>query len=225
MDLKIPRKNTLEMVLYVWKIIGLPSISQEDFIYTVSFNLFLFDSIAAKNFISLAVEEGLILKSPNNILSLSNNLKYKLQKWQDEKKTSIREKLKAIQMVRRIENTPKDESTDFTTLFRIFVDDATLTRTASILQSDIKYLEKDLDQGIISAKVKGSKEISYSIEINLVNKFIHHDCHDYETRKSKNKKLCKHLAKIFLMLKDENESKTILLLSEIATQINEWSFD
>jgi hypothetical protein len=225
MDLKIPRKNISEMVLYVWKIIGLPSISQEDLIYTLSFNLFLYDSIAAKEFISLAIEEGLLLKSPQNILSPSKILKNKLQKWQDERKADIREKLKAIQIIRRIESTSKDESTNFTTLFRIFVDDATLTRTASILQSDITYLKKEFDQGIIQAKVKGSKEISYSIEINLKNKYIHHNCHDFETRKSKNKKLCKHLAKLFLMLKDENENKTTLLLNEIANQINDWSFD
>ena len=225
MDLKIPRKNISDMVLYVWKIIGLPSISQEDLVYALSFNLFLYDSIAAKEFISLAVEEGLLLKSPQNYLSPSNILKSKLQKWENERQSGIKEKLKAMQIVRRIENNPKDESINFNTLFRTFVDDATLTRTASILQSDIKFLIKDLDQGIIHAEVKGSKEISYSIEINLKNKNILHNCHDFEARKSKNKKLCKHLAKIFLILKDENENKTTILLSEIADQINEWSFD
>lgn len=225
MDLKIPRKNVSDMVLYVWKIIGLPSISQEDLIYSLSFNLFLYDAIAAKEFISLAIRDGLLLKSPQNYLSPSKILKDDLQKWQDVRKEDMKEKLKAMQIVRRFENAPKDDSINFTTLFRTFVDDATLTRTASLLQSDIKFLKKDLDQGIIRAKVKGSKEISYSIEINLKNKYIHHNCHDFETRKSKSKKLCKHLAKMFLMLKDENENKTTMLLREIAEQINEWSFD
>jgi hypothetical protein len=225
MDLKIPRKNLSEMVLYVWKIIGLPSISQEDLIYMLSFDLFLYDFTSAKEFIKLAIEQGLLLKTTKNNLTLSNNLKTKLQKWQLKRKKEISEKLKAIQMVKRIENTSKNESNDFTILFRIFVDDATLTRTASILQSDIEYLKKDLDHGIIKAKVKGSKENPYLIDISLQNKYIKHDCHDFETRKSKNKKFCKHLAKIFLMLKDEDENNTKMLLNEIANQINEWSFD
>ena len=225
MDLKIPRKNLPEMLLYVWKIIGLPSLTQEDLIYILSFELFLYDVISAKEFINLAIEKGLILKNTQNNLSLSNNLKRKLQIWQLERKRQINEKLKAIQIVKRIESTSTDESNDFTILFRIFVDDVTLTRTASILQSDIEYIKKDLDQGIIIAKVKGSKEIPYSIEINSESKSIQHDCHDFETRKSKNKKFCKHLAKIFLMLKDEDDKKVTMLLNEIANQINDWSFD
>ena len=225
MDLKIPRKNLSEMVLYVWKIVGLPSVSQEDLIYMLSFNLFLYDISAAKEFISLAIEKGLFLKTSQNDISLSDNLKAKLQEWQIGRKVEIRERLKAIQIVKRIEQTSKEESNNFTTLFRIFVDDATLTRTASILQSDIKYLKKDLDQGKIKATVKGSKEISYSIDIDLENKYIHHDCHDFESRKSKDKKFCKHLAKVFLMLKDEDENKALILLNEIANQINEWNFD
>jgi hypothetical protein len=225
MDLKIPRKNLSEMVLYVWKIIGLPSLSQEDLIYMLSFDLFLYDVISAKEFINLAIEKGLILKNDQNNLSLSNNLKRKLHKWQLEREGEISEKLNAIQIVKRIENTSTDESNDFTILFKIFVDDATLTRTASILQSDIEYMKKDLDQGIIKAKVKGSKEIPYSIEVNSESKYIQHDCHDFETRKSKNKKFCKHLAKVFLILKDEDYKKATMLLNEIANQIDEWSFD
>jgi hypothetical protein len=225
MDLKIPRKNLSEMVLYVWKIIGLPSISQEDLIYILSFDLFLYDFTSAKEFVKLAIEKGLLLKTTQNILSLSNNLKTKLEEWQLKREEEISEKLKAIQIVKRIENASKNESNDFTILFRIFVDDATLTRTASILQSDIEYLRKDLDNGIIKARVKGSKENPYLININLQNKYIKHDCHDFETRKSKNKKFCKHLAKIFLMLKDEDETNIKMLLNEIANQINEWSFD
>lgn len=225
MDLKIPRKNLSEMVLYIWKIIGLPSISQEDLIYLLSFDLFLYDVTAAKEFIGLAIEKGLLIKTSQNNLSPSDTLKTKLQKWQLEKKLEINEKLKTIQIVKRIEDASKSGPTGFITLFKIFVDDATLARTASILQSDIEYLKKDLNRGIIKARVKGSEEIPYSIEINLENKYIHHDCHDYETRKSKNKKFCKHLAKIFLMLKNEDERIVIMLLNEISNQINEWSFD
>ena len=122
MDLKIPRKNLSEMVLYVWKIVGLPSVSQEDLIYMLSFNLFLYDISAAKEFISLAIEKGLFLKTSQNDISLSDNLKAKLQEWQIGRKVEIRERLKAIQIVKRIEQTSKEESNNFTTLFRIFVD-------------------------------------------------------------------------------------------------------
>ncbi|TFG22830.1 MAG: hypothetical protein EU533_03810 [Promethearchaeota archaeon] len=225
MALSIPRKNLSDMVLYVWKIIGLPSVSFQDLVYLLSYKLFLYDTIAATKFVNSAIEEGLLLKDSNEHLSLSGVLKEKLENWQIQRKEEISEKLKSIKIVKRMENTSKDKLNDFTLLFKPFVDEATLTRTASILQSDITYEMNDLDRGVIKVKVKGSKEIPYTIQINLDNKYIHHDCHDYETRKSKSKKFCKHLAKLFLILKDEDEEKATKLLNKIADQINEWNFD
>lgn len=225
MDLSIPRKSLSEMVLYVWKIIGLPSVSFQDLVYLLSYKLFLYDTIAAAKFINLAIDESLLLKNSNDLLSLSDVLNEKLEKWEVQRKEEISEKLKSIQVVKRIENPSKDESNDFTVLFKTFVDDATLTRTASILQSDITYVTNDLDKGILNVKIKGSKEIPYTIKVDLDKKYIHHDCHDYETRKSKNKKFCKHLAKLFLILKDEAEEKATNLLKKIADHINEWNFD
>ena len=225
MDLSIPRKNLSEMVLYVWKIIGLPSVSFQDLVYLLSYKLFLYDTISATEFIDSATEKGYLLKNQNNYLSPSDDLIEKLRKWEIQRKKEISEKLKSIQIVKRIEKTPKDESNDFTILFRTFVDDATLTRTASILLSDITFVTNNLDKGVIKVQVKGSKEIPYAIEVDLDKKYIHHDCHDYETRKSKSKKFCKHLAKLFLILKDEDEEKATQLLNRIADQINEWNFD
>lgn len=225
MDLTIPRKDLPEMVLYTWKIIRLPSIFQEDLLYKLSFELFLYDTNAAKNFINLAVEQGLILKTSHDELSLSEDLKEKLNHWQLLRKKEISEKLKSIQILKKIESIPKEESTDFTILFKSFVDAATLSRIAPILHSDIHFVTKNLDKGIIKVKVKGSKDVPYSIEVNTEDKYIHHDCHDYETRKSQSKKFCKHLAKVFLMLKDEDEKKATILLNKIANQINEWNFD
>ena len=145
----------------------------------------------------------------------------KLEEWQIERKKVISEKETSSQHLREF-NGEVENMTQFNSLFKIFVDSATIDRTASILQSDLTFLE--ISNSVLKATVIGSKQDPYIIEINSPKRILKHDCHDFITRKSKEKKFCKHIAKMFLLLKDNNERIAKKILNEIAMHVNDWDF-
>ena len=104
------------------------------------------------------------------------------------------------------------------------LDKGTINR--AVAESDNTYEFKSIDskQEIIRAKVQGSQEIPYDIEININNKMIKHNCQDFLTKRAKNKKFCKHLAKLFLLLKSKNADLASYFLECITKDINEWNF-
>ena len=92
-----------------------------------------------------------------------------------------------------------------------------------------KYFSKEIVDIIIKCKnieksCIGTKEESYNISINTNDKIIKHNCHDFETRRSQEKKFCKHLVKLFFLLKDENQEQTEQFLSRIGENIDDWDF-
>ena len=225
LDFKIPRKNLQEMVLYVWKIIDLPLINQEDLLYKLSFDLFLFSPEQANKFISDAIKKGYLLQVENDNLKLSEELQSKLKTWQLERRKFIQEKFKAIRESKKLmEGVYKDSKSDFNTVYKVFVDSATLKKTATISNSDINLVKFDTDEGIIKAKIKGREKGFYDILLDISNKQLRHDCNDFVSRKAKNKKFCKHLAKFFLYLKKEDEKSTTFFLENIRDNIDEWEF-
>ena len=64
----------------------------------------------------------------------------------------------------------------------------------------------------------------YIIEISTIEKVLKHDCHDFEAKRAQNKKFCKHLAKLFLVLKDKDEIVATTFLENITKDINKWEF-
>ena len=78
MNFAIPRNDVSEFILYIWKIIDIPYISISDLLYRVSFDLFLLCPEKAIEFINTAIENKLLLKDANNIISLSQNLNIKV---------------------------------------------------------------------------------------------------------------------------------------------------
>ncbi|MHA1782097.1 MAG: DUF2240 family protein, partial [Promethearchaeota archaeon] len=177
LDFKIPRKNLQEMVLYVWKIIDLPLINQEDLLYKLSFDLFLFSPEQANKFISDAIKKGYLLQVENDNLKLSEELQSKLKTWQLERRKFIQEKFKAIRESKKlIEGVYKDSKSDFNTVYKVFVDSATLKKTATISNSDINLVKFDTDEGIIKAKIKGREKDFYDILLDISNKQLRHDC-------------------------------------------------
>ena len=55
-------------------------------------------------------------------------------------------------------------------------------------------------------------------------KILKHDCHDFQTKRAQNKKFCKHLAKLFLLLKEKDEKRATLFLENITKDVNKWDF-
>lgn len=225
MNFAIPRNNLSELVLYIWKIIDLPYISLKELIYTISFELFILSPQKAKEFIQNSIETKLLEKDEHDIITLPQNLNKKLKNWQTERKESILFKIESTeQSLRALNNFEMDKNSNFNTLLKAFLDKGTINRTVSVSEKDFAIKEFNFEKGNIKAEYTGSKKESYIIEINTNNKILNHNCHDFQTRRLENKKFCKHLAKLFLLLKEKDEGSATHFLSEIAENINKWEF-
>ncbi|MEJ2280058.1 MAG: hypothetical protein P8Y70_20265, partial [Candidatus Lokiarchaeota archaeon] len=112
----------------------------------------------------------------------------------------------------------------FNALFNAFSDKGTIARSLSVSENDFDFETLDLSKGIIKGTISGSKDVPYFLEINSQTKLIIHNCHDFKSRRALNKKFCKHLAKLFLILKEKNENESISLLEKISEKINMWEF-
>ncbi len=225
MNFAIPRNNQTDLVLYIWKIIDIPHITVKDLVYTISFELFLLSPQKAKEFIQNSIENKLLEIDEHDTLSLSQNLNKKLQNWQLERKETILSKIAIAQRkIRAVNNFETDKSSNFNILLKAFLDKGTINKTVSISEEDFTINEFNFEKGSIKAEYLGSKKEPYIIEINTKNQKINHNCHDFQTRRSENKKFCKHLAKLFLLLKEKDEVSATNFLSEIAENINKWEF-
>ncbi|UCD02082.1 MAG: hypothetical protein JSV23_03415, partial [Promethearchaeota archaeon] len=74
------------MLLYIWKILDLPSISLDDLLYKISFEFFLFSPEKATDFINDCIDNSYLVKDDNQHLRLSNGLNQKLNNWQKKRK-------------------------------------------------------------------------------------------------------------------------------------------
>ena len=155
---------------------------------------------------------------------MTQNLNSKLENWQLERKETILSKIdNTRRKIRAVNNFEMDRSSNFNILLKAFLDKGTINKTVSISEQDFK-LSISEQEGSIKAEYMGSKKEPYIIEINIKNKQIFHNCQDFQTRRSENKKFCKHLAKLFLILKEKDEESATNFLSEIAENINKWEF-
>jgi hypothetical protein len=221
----IPRKNDSEMVLYIWKIIELPSISLRDLLYELSFELSLFSPNGASQFIQKVVDNNFLIEAPNNMVKLSPNLEQKLKNWHIKRKAQILKKIESFKKeTQEIDNFDKNNVNKFNTLLKAFLDKGTINRAVTVSDSAFNIIKFDPKSKIIKAEVKGSSDAPYHIEISINDKFIKHNCHDFQTNRAKNKKFCKHLAKLFLLLKKKNEKSASFFLERITSEINNWDF-
>jgi len=225
MNLAIPREDNTELLLYLWKIIDLPYITLNNLLYKISYELFLIPPDKASIFVKENLKSNFLTKDDNGKLSLSTSLNEKLITWQKKRKNEILEKIntakKTAQMTSIIE---KDETTSFSILLKSFVEKGTINRAANISSTDFDIKELDPRKGVMKSTVSGSKEEPYYIEIDINKKLLKHNCHDFETRRSKNKQFCKHLARFFLLLKEEKEDSAEFFLKDLAENIDKWEF-
>ncbi|MFW9949371.1 MAG: hypothetical protein ACFFKA_04530 [Candidatus Thorarchaeota archaeon] len=225
MNFAVPRESLTEMVLYIWKIINYPQISLDDLIFKISFELFLFNPNEAKFFIEKAIKGRFLSKASDNIIKLTNSLETRLIEWQRIQKIDFKNKLYQL---RNQDQTRKEflEENDnhFNVLLKALLDKGTINRAAAISDDTFEITTFSPKESKIVANVKGSKEIPYHIIIDINNKVISHNCNDFETKRAQNYKFCKHLAKLFLLLKKENEDWVNQVLEKIINNIEEWSF-
>jgi hypothetical protein len=213
------------MVLYIWKVIELPSISLSDLLYELSFELFLFSPNGASKFIQKVVDNNFLIEVPNNKFKLSHNLEQKLKNWHIKRKVQILKKIESSKKeTQEIDNFDNNNLNKFNTLLKAFLDKGTLNRAVTVSDSAFNIIKFDPKSKIIEAEVKGSKDALYNIEISINDKFIRHNCQDFQTNRAKNKTFCKHLAKLFLLLKTKNEKSALFFLESITNEINNWDF-
>jgi len=221
----IPRNNNSEMVLYIWKVIELPSISLSDLLYELSFELFLFSPNGASKFIQKVVDNNFLIEVPNNKFKLSHNLEQKLKNWHIKRKSQILKKIESSKKeTQEIDNFENNNLNKFNILLKAFLDKGTLNRAVTVSDSAFNIIKFDPKSNIIEAEVKGSKDALYNIKISINDKFIKHNCQDFQTNRAKNKTFCKHLAKLFLLLKTKNEKSALFFLESITNEINNWDF-
>ena len=225
MNFAIPRKSETDLLLYIWKIIGLPIISKIDLIYEISFKLFFDSPEKANLFVDKSIKNKNLVKDDNENLSLSQNLKKNLQSWQIKRKKSIVNKIiNRNEEISVKNNIVLENDSNYNTLLKAFLDKGTINRAAILSNENFNIKEFDYNNGIITVEVVGIKESSYNIEINTKNKTLVHNCHDFQERRATDKKFCKHLAKLFLILKDKDSVSALNFLREIAENINEYKF-
>jgi len=225
MKFSIPRNNLDEMLIYIWKIVDLPYIYYEDLLYKLIFEYFIFMPDEASSFIDDALKNGLLVQDKNKILSLSNDLYQHFLEWQKKRKLEIENNIlnrkKRNKTLKIIQNNNENQ---FNQLLKKIIDSAALNRAVTVSDDAVEILNVDKEKGLLEAKIKGTKEERYIIIINIKKKALIHNCHDFETRRAKNKKFCKHLIKLFLTLKRENEELALYFLKPIINQINDWDF-
>ncbi|MFW9820332.1 MAG: hypothetical protein ACFFE5_12045 [Candidatus Thorarchaeota archaeon] len=224
MNFAIPRSNTSEMLLYIWKIIDLPYVLYNDLLFRISFDLYLYTPEEAKTFINKCIKDKFLIKDDKHNLKLSDNLNKQLLDWQKKREVVVLKKIMSANKVEQLKNDISKKSTNFSVLLNAFVDKATLNRSVSVSDTAFEILKFDHAKGIIKAKVKGSKEEPYIIEIDTNAKRLHHNCHDFESRRVDTKKFCKHITKLFLLLKERNEKDAEFFLNNIAENIEIWDF-
>ena len=195
MSFAIPRNNNSDMVLYIWKIIELPSISLSDLQYELSFELFLFSPSDASQFIQKVVDNNFLIEIPNNMFKLSHNLENQLKIWHKKRKAQILKKIESSKKeTQEIDNYERNNLNKFNTLLKALLDKGTINRAGTVSDGAFNIIKFDPNIKIIKAEVKGSKDAPYNIEISINDKFIKHNCHDFQNNRAKNKKFCKHLA-------------------------------
>ncbi len=117
---------------------------------------------------------------------------------------------------------PKEK--EFEELFKNFANSNTTNKAASVSNSSIRILEINKQLGFIDAEIQGNSILPYklSIDISKRNSYdvINHNCPDFLARKKPNNKFCKHIAKFFLNLNEQDSEFATLLLTEFNSKIN-----
>jgi len=113
---------------------------------------------------------------------------------------------------------------DFEEIIKNLTNKNTLNRVKSISDDCVRIFRIDKENGIIEAEIQGNQLIPYKLNLNISQKntykVIDHDCPDYLARKKQNNKFCKHIAKFFYVLRNQDYNFAFNILKEINSKIN-----
>lgn len=220
-----PLNNPQLLLVYLWKIIDLPIISLNNLLFRISYDLFLLPPDKAHEFINLCIENKFLVVTKENDLTISNSLKNELRDWQNHRKNEVKQKILSVKKIHQLKTAIEEgKSTNFSTYLKSLVEKETLYRAAKVTDEAFNIKELDFNKGVIKATVSGSKEEPYIIEMDLNTKYLKHDCHDFEARRSKNKQFCKHLTKLFLVLRESHKTSTEQFLKSLSENLEKWNF-
>lgn len=222
MNFSIPRNNETELLLYLWKVMDLPFLYEEELLYALSFDLFLIPPEKAQEFIKKSLNNHLLTKNKYSLISLTEDLEKKLEEWNTKRKEEIKSKLSENKKVaKKREIAVKSK---FGPILKAMSDKGSINRAVSIKNDAVNLLDVNFDIGQIKAEIAGTKEEPYKVEIDSKKMVIIHDCHDFMTRKSKEKKFCKHIVKLFLKLKESDDESVLDFLEKMVQNISKWEF-
>ena len=105
------------------------------------------------------------------------------------------------------------EKVDVKNLILELTDEGRLERSRTINEEEL-YIEKATDEHVL-ATIR-----EYTVEIDIINKVIAHNCDDWK-KGLDNKRLCKHLCKLFLSLPRE---QSVQILTDIIDKKRNWKF-
>jgi hypothetical protein len=223
--INIKNPNSLrELLIHIWKSIDLPSIDKENLLYYISFKLFLFKPNKTIQIVNEALKKGFLIEK-KGYLSISNSIRSELEKWQIAEGARVDQALNEIKNRAVIQNELESgKQSSFNMLLKEFSDQNTLNRAVTISKNAFKEINANFNRRLITAQVMGSDESPYKIEIDVNKRIISHNCHDFVAKRRNLKKFCKHLVKLFLILRADYESELENLLKEVRNDIDLWEF-
>ena len=116
------------------------------------------------------------------------------------------------------------EDIDFEEIIKKLTSKNTLNRVNAISDDCVRIFRLDKENRIIEAEIQGNQLIPYKLNLNISQKntysIIEHDCPDYLAHKKQKNKFCKHIAKFFYVLRNQDYNFALDLLKEINSKIN-----
>ena len=114
---------------------------------------------------------------------------------------------------------------DFNSMLNHFTEKKDLYKSVSLKEEDYHISKYATNNQAIRAIIHRLGKEPYFIFINLHKKAISHDCGRFNELKGRNsRQFCKHLIKLFLILKEKNPIQAFSILKYIYRHCEEFTF-
>lgn len=235
MDIDIP-SDEKKLFKQIWKINGLQNKPLDELVFDVSYkmNLNYPPSWISKK-IKIGLEKRYLIKKGNKI-ALSDELLSDLKK----ENILLRNNFKKMFPTQCIEDRIEDnierwrftqgksqaqavDSSEFNNLMKSVFNKEEIARGQSVESKKVHYFIQDDEKLLLEATVDGSKGEKYILNIDLKNKTIIHDCHDFVTNRISQKEFCKHFFRTLIGFKTTNPKLGMKILESLKNRQN-WKF-
>jgi hypothetical protein len=228
MDLNIPTSDN-DFFKYLWRIMGWKEISKSELIRTVSYKIMLPYSPSHLNKkIITAIKKGYLIEQGNKI-TISKNILNDLEKEKEKSKNYFPILFPTQCIGDRIEESIdiwrySEKKSGFIDLMKQVFNKSEIENGKKIQSEKIQIKDSDEKNQIIEAMVEGSKGERYILKIDIKNKIIIHDCHDFIQNKMKKNEFCKHFFRTILKFKKSSPELVELFLNRIKSNRDRWQF-